>query len=151
MLRITRAAEYAVRCVLFLAGSGKQGVVARKEIAAAMDIPVQFLAKIAQQLARAGLIGIVQGAKGGYRLLIPPEKISLLDAVEAVTGEIFLNDCIMRPGSCLRSPTCSICRVWEKARGQLRKTLGEADFAGILKGKPCFAAPEKSPVRHGRA
>jgi DNA-binding IscR family transcriptional regulator len=36
-----------------------------------MDIPAQFLGKIAQQLARAGIIEIVQGSKGGYRLLVP--------------------------------------------------------------------------------
>ncbi|MBW2616432.1 MAG: Rrf2 family transcriptional regulator, partial [Deltaproteobacteria bacterium] len=128
-MRLTRAGEYGVRCILFLSGNGQGNVVGRKEIAKAMEIPEQFLGKIAQQLARSGFIEIIQGAKGGYRLLVSPEKISLLDVVEAVTGEIFLNDCVMRPDSCFRSPTCAIHRVWEKAREQLRETLREATFA----------------------
>ncbi len=127
-MRLTRAAEYAVRCVLFMATQPAHTVISRKDIAREMEIPDQFLGKIAQQLARAGLIEILQGARGGLRLLRAPETISLLEVIEAVLGEIFLNDCIMNPQSCRRSPTCSVHVVWEKARNDLRRTLGETDF-----------------------
>jgi len=137
-MRLTRAAEYAVRCIIYLAGNGHGKVVGRVEIAKAMDIPEQFLGKIAQQLARAGFIEIIQGAKGGYRLLRSPETLSLLDVVETVTGEIFLNDCVMRPESCFRTSGCSIHRVWEKAREQLRSTLREATFAKLLENETCL-------------
>jgi Rrf2 family protein len=134
-MRLTRAGEYAVRCVLYLSAL-KNGVVAsRKEIAREMDIPDQFLGKIAQQLSRAGFLEIVQGPKGGFRLLISPDKMSLLDVVEAVIGEIFLNDCLMRPDSCSRSHTCAVNRVWEKARNQLRDTLRENTFDKFFTGK----------------
>ena len=98
-MRLTRAGEYGVRCMLYLASLGTGELAMRKEIARAMEIPDQFLGKIAQQLSRAGFIDIVQGAKGGYRLVVPPQKLTLLDVVEAVVGEIFLNDCVMRPAS----------------------------------------------------
>ena len=137
-MRLTRAAEYAVRCIVYLAGNGHGKVVGRVKIAKAMDIPEQFLGKIAQQLARSGFIKIIQGSKGGYRLLLPPEKITLLDVVEAVTGEIFLNDCVMRPESCFRTSGCSIHRIWEKAREQLRNTLREATFAKMLEKETCI-------------
>jgi DNA-binding IscR family transcriptional regulator len=52
-MRLTRAGEYAVRCVLYLASKGVDSLCNRKQIAAEMDIPDQFLSKIAQQLARA--------------------------------------------------------------------------------------------------
>ena len=70
--------------------------------------------------------------------MFSPDKLSLLDVVEAVTGEIFLNDCIMRPASCFRSPGCSIHRVWERAREQLRNTLREATFAKLLEDETCI-------------
>jgi len=104
-----------------------------------MDIPVQFLSKIAQQLSRAGFVEIVQGPRGGIRLTASPEKLSLLDVVEAITGEIFLNDCIMRPESCSRSNTCSVHLVWDKARNQLRNTLREATFERMLQEDTCFS------------
>ncbi len=143
-MRLTRAGEYAVRCVLHLSSQKEGSIVSRRDISKQMEIPDQFLGKIAQQLARAGLIEIVQGAKGGYRLLVSPSKISLLTVVEAVIGQIFLNDCLMRPGSCKRSFSCSVNKIWEKARNQLRETLQGVSFEQLLQEENCFL-PDVSP------
>ncbi|MFH2066726.1 MAG: Rrf2 family transcriptional regulator [Pseudomonadota bacterium] len=137
-MRLTRATEYSVRCILYLAQQD-QGVIAnRKEIAKAMEIPHQFLGKIAQNLAKQGIIEIVQGAKGGLRLKVPPERLTLLDVVEAEIGEIFLNDCVLRPDSCRRSPSCSVHKVWVKARDQLRDTLMKVTISSLLKEDTCM-------------
>lgn len=154
-MRLTRAGEYAVRCVLHLASRGQGTLCARRDVAERMDIPDQFLGKIAQQLARAGLIEIVQGARGGLRLVVPPDQVTLLDVVEAVIGEIFLNDCVMRPESCDRSHACAVHCVWAKAKDQLRRTLEEATFAVLLKQNDCMAgsaglAPARSRRRVNR-
>lgn len=137
-MRLTRAGEYAVRCMMYLSCLGVGNIGSRKEIAQAMDIPAQFLGKIAQQLARAGYLEIVQGPKGGFRLMVAPEKVTLLGVVEAVIGEIYLNDCLMRPDSCYRSPTCTVYEVWKTARRQLRQTLEQTTFAGLLKEPSCL-------------
>ena len=136
-MRLTKAGEYAVRCILYLSSLGVNRVGSRKEIARMMDIPEQFLGKIAQQLARAGFIEIVQGAKGGFRLIVSPQEVNLLGVVEAVMGEIFLNDCLMRSDACNRSNSCAVHMVWEKARNQLRQTLQEATFDSLIKGDSC--------------
>jgi Rrf2 family protein len=149
-MRLTRAGEYAVRCVLYLASQGVGEVCARKEIARKMDIPDQFLGKIAQQLARAGVIEIVQGARGGFRLVVAPEELTLLEVVEAVIGEIFLNDCVMRPESCNRSHACAVHCIWAKAKDQLRQTLQEATFARILEETSCVPALPPAAAPDGR-
>jgi len=148
-MRLTRAGEYAVRCVLYLSLSEKGTLAKRKDIARTMEIPEPFLGKIAQQLAREGIIDIVQGAGGGYRLVIPPETLTLLDVVEAVIGEIVLNDCVANPDGCYRSPSCTVHLVWKKAREQLRETLGQACFADLTAGDTCIAdlmKPAQNPV-----
>ena len=150
-MRLTRAGEYAVRCVLYLASQGVGVVSNRKQIAESMDIPEQFLSKIAQQLARAGIIEIVQGAKGGLRLVVSPEKLSLLDVVETVIGEIFLNDCVMQPESCHRSNACTVHRVWETARNQLRETLREASFSKLLQEDSCLDPLLESELKKKQA
>ena len=137
-MRLTRAGEYAVRCVMCLVknnGTGK--VVSRQDVAAYGKIPSHFLAKIAQQLSRAGIIEILQGARGGYRLLVPPEKLSLLDVIEAIIGEIFLNDCVIRPESCHASSSCAVNNVWIQARNQLRETLAQVTFARLAEEESC--------------
>jgi Rrf2 family transcriptional regulator, iron-sulfur cluster assembly transcription factor len=138
-MRLTRAGEYAVRCVMYLAACPAGEVVNRKVIAEAMDIPDQFLGKIAQHLARAGIVEIVQGAKGGFRLLRSSDELSLLDVVEATIGEIFLNDCLMNPGVCKRSKACAVNKVWDKARKQLRDTLAAATIDSLLKSQSCMS------------
>ncbi len=131
-MRLTREGDYAVRCIVHLATQGVGVLSKRKQIAQAMGIPVQFLGKIAKQLALAGFIEIVQGSKGGLRLVVSPEKITMLEVIEVVIGEIFLNDCILRLDSCVCSNACAAHQIWQKARNQLRDTLAEATFDKLL-------------------
>lgn len=144
-MRLTRAGEYAIQCVLYLARKGSRVLVSRKEIAEQAEIPGQFLAKIAQQLGRAGIIEIQQGAGGGYRLLPSAEQVTLLQVIEAIIGEIFLNDCVARPSSCKNSSVCSVHRVWCRTQAQLRASLQRVTFADLLAdetpcpgGRPCL-------------
>ncbi len=137
-MRLTRAGEYAVRCTLYLSSRDSGQIISRKEISREMGIPGQFLTKIAQQLAKAGILEIVQGAKGGFRLLASPQSLSLLDVIEVIEGELFLNDCVLRPQSCFRSPTCAVHLVWEKAREQLRRTLTQATMDKLLEEENCL-------------
>ena len=71
-------------------------------------------------------------------MLVSPKDLSLLSVVEAVIGEIFLNDCLMSADSCIRSRTCSINRVWEEARNQVRETLRDATFDKLMKDESCM-------------
>jgi len=137
-MRLTREGEYGVRCMLYLCKVGSDRTVSRKEVAAEMEIPEQFLAKVAKRLATKGFLEILQGARGGYRLLVRPADLTLLDVVEAMEGEIFLNDCLMLPGTCFREEECAINRIWNRARESLRGTLREADFATLIREESCL-------------
>lgn len=145
-MRLTRAGEYAVRCVFYLSKQEPDVVIRRSEIAREMGIPDPFLGKIAQQLSRAGIIEIVQGAKGGLRLLRAPNELNLLEVVEAIMGEITLNDCILNPDSCSRATICAVHTVWQKAKTQLRQTLGEANFYELIRSEStqeCIVAEKR--------
>lgn len=137
-MRLTRAGEYAVRCMVYLAHTGVGVLVSKQEVAERADIPTHFLAKIAQDLARAHLIEIRQGPKGGYVLLKDPAETTLLEVVEVMIGEIYLNDCVSRPGTCSASKRCAVHRVWEEARNQLRRTLAGVTFAQLTEEESCI-------------
>ncbi len=132
-MNLTRAGEYAIRCVLYLSTQDQQRVVKRREVAREMDIPGHFLGKIAQRLARAQIVEISQGARGGYRLLRPPSQISLLDVIVAVEGHMALNQCLIRPESCNRSNFCAVHQIWHQAREALLEVLRGADFASLAR------------------
>lgn len=141
-MRLTRAAEYAIRCILYLAKMGPGELASRKDIAEHAEIPPPFLAKIAQDLARAGLIEIRQGARGGFVLQKDPKDITLLEVVETMIGEIYLNDCVARPSSCNALEACGVHRVWLKARNQLRQTLRQATFDTLIRDRLCVQIRE---------
>lgn len=136
-MRLTRAAEYAIRCMVYLSAQGKGILTSRQEIASKADIPTHFLAKIAQDLARSGFIEIKQGAGGGFKLSKEPNQVTLLEVVETMIGEIYLNDCVARPSSCKITGDCAVHRVWMTARDQLRETLQRVTFAELIKEQSC--------------
>ncbi len=134
-MRLTRAAEYAIRCMVVLSSKGEGVLTSRKEIADITDAPPNFLTKIAQDLARANFIEIRQGAKGGFVLIRNPAFLSLLEVVEVMIGEISLNDCVAMPSSCPNSSDCSVHKVWKGACQQLRETLGTVTFDQLVRDK----------------
>ena len=136
-MKLTRAAEYAIRCVLYLAKCPFGRVISRREVAESMDIPLAFLGKIAQGLAKAGILVVRQGAHGGYELALPPKDISLLLVVEAMDGEILVNECLSRPQDCGRSGFCAVHKVWQGARDQFRGTLRAMSFEELARADVC--------------
>ncbi len=137
-MRLTRAGEYAIRCMVYLAFKGQGVLVARQEVAVQVDIPTSFLAKIVQDLGRAHLIEIRQGPKGGYVLIKDPARITLLEVVEVMIGKIQLNDCVGRPETCAASTHCRVHRVWEDASAQLRQHLAGITFAELCRNGTCL-------------
>ncbi len=137
-MKVTRATEYAIRCMVYLSTQEMGKLSSRKEISSIAEIPEHFLSKIAQDLAKAGLIKIHQGARGGFSLLKSPQEISMLEVVETMIGEIYLNECVTRPEGCLASYNCAVHTVWLRARDQLRQTLAEVSIADLVKDGACI-------------
>ncbi len=64
------------------------GVVSVSALAEDQGIPIAFLEKILLILRRAGLVGAVRGAQGGYYLTVSAADVSVVEIFEAL-GEGF--------------------------------------------------------------
>ena len=80
---ISRTAEYAIHAALWLAAHNERPHAAR-EIAAETSVPAGYLAKILQELARAGLVRAQPGPGGGFLLRNEPRDVRLLELINAV-------------------------------------------------------------------
>jgi Rrf2 family protein len=80
---ISQTAEYALRAIVFLAGQ-EQVPHTTVGIAEATQIPVGYLAKVMQNLSRAGLVNSQRGLGGGFTLAYAPHKLTVLAIVNAV-------------------------------------------------------------------
>ncbi len=130
-MQITREADYAIRCVLYL--SEPQGeVIMVDKIAKAKKIPKSFLAKILQKLTKAGIVKSFRGVKGGFQLTVKPQKISLLDVIEAIDGPVAMNRCAIDKRMCSLSNECSVHPVWVELRKEVEARLRKTDFKKLL-------------------
>jgi Rrf2 family protein len=104
-------------------------------IAQAQDIPGKFLPQILSDLSRAGLVRSVRGYGGGVRLSRPPEKIKLLEILEAIQGTVFLYDCIKGPIDCQHEPDCKLQKVYKKAQDAMKVEFAKVALTDLKSKK----------------
>ena len=108
MLAFTRKTDYALIALTHMAKHSEECDSAR-EIAGLYGIPLPLLMNILKQMAQQGLAQSVRGPRGGYRLAMPAEKISLNDIIKAVEGPVQLVQCVDWYQNKLRGKTKTGC------------------------------------------
>ena len=132
-MQLTRAADYAVRVMIHLAGLPPGTRTSRAELAGAAACPEQFLSKVLQSLARAGLVFSHRGSTGGFELPAGRSRASVLEIVEAVEGPIHLNICAEQQG-CEYQAGCPAVAVWQRAQRAMTDVLRDTSIAELAKG-----------------
>jgi Rrf2 family transcriptional regulator, nitric oxide-sensitive transcriptional repressor len=79
--KFSQTAEYALRAAVHMASHPDERQTTR-DIAEAMNIPADYLAKVMQALVRAGVVTAMRGKSGGFQLTRP--DTSVLEVVNAV-------------------------------------------------------------------
>jgi len=130
-MRLSPAAELAIRGTMILAERHGQGPVTLSTICRRRQLPKQYLTKIFGSLARAGLVTPVRGKKGGYMLGRPPGQITVLEVIEAVEGPIVLNYCQHNPPKCEQTD-CRLRSVWSELQVTVREKLGAVTLADCV-------------------
>jgi len=142
-LLITRATEYAIRAVLYMAKQPPGEIVYKRDICRSQDVTPAFLTKILQPLIKARIVGSQRGVGGGFFLLKHPAEITLYDIVSAEEGPLYLNQCLTEPGSCHRDLFCPVHGAWKEIREQLSQTLGSYTFQTLLDREARLVPPAK--------
>ncbi len=130
---ISRAAEYAIRAILYMAGFPSGQAVSKRDICQTQEITPGFLIKIMQPLIDKGLVRSYRGVTGGFSLGKPPEDISLWDTISAIQGPILLNQCTIHGGYCPRDKSCPVHPVWLQAKNDLEHRLSKTTYAELLR------------------
>lgn len=130
---ITRATEYAIRALLYLAKQPRGEIVFKKDICKTQDITPAFLTKILQPLIKEGIVASQRGVGGGFYLAKSPEEVSLLDVVKAEEGPLSLNQCLIENGSCERDVFCPVHGAWREVRDQMASILERHTFARLIR------------------
>lgn len=132
---LTRAGDYALRGMLNLASLPKDEDAYVAKIAEETSVPSSFLAKIFQNLSKAGLVRSQRGAKGGFVLARTPEEISMLDIIESIEGPMNLNRCLEEEHTCPNSEVCPYHEVFREANQKLKDVFAGYSLQDLVEIK----------------
>lgn len=132
MLKINRQTDYAVRVILALSNKEVGKRFSTSEIGREMLIPPALLQRIVAELAGGGFINTQAGRDGGISLAHKPKDITLLQVVEHFEGELYLSDCILKPGECPFELRCPVHCQWVRLKNLLRDEMSHITFEQLV-------------------
>ncbi len=119
---ISLPTSYAIYALSRLNGpNGKYRLAT--EIAKEGDIPKDYLSKILHNLSRKNIVLSRRGVGGGFRLVTPPEEVSLFDVCVAMEDPICLKKCGLGLKICSDTSPCPIHSFWKNKREALLDEL----------------------------
>jgi Rrf2 family protein len=130
-MQLTRAADYAVRVMIYLAGRPENQRTFLPALAKATQVPNSFLSKVLQALARAGMVSSRRGQQGGFQMLPLGRAASVRAVVEAIDGPINLNVCTVHGKGCPRDAWCPAHPIWTEAQSAMLNILDAAKIADL--------------------
>ena len=130
---ITRATEYAIRAVLYMAKFPQGEIILKKDICKTQDVTPAFLTKIFQPLVKAGIIGSQRGVGGGFFLKKDPADITIYDVYKIEEDPMYINKCLCGRGICERDSYCPVHQAWKSVRNGIIGQLCEYNFADLAR------------------
>lgn len=103
---LSNTCKYAIRAVVFIAINQKDNKkIGIKRIAEDMGLPLPFLGKILQLLAKKGVLASTKGPHGGFSLAKPADEIAFIDIVDIIDGKDVFENCLLGLEICKHDPT----------------------------------------------
>lgn len=130
MFRISEAANLAIHAMAYLASRPQGELVPASTIAERLGCSSSHLAKVLNSLAKQGLVTSSRGARGGYGLSVPREKITALDVFEVVDGELPDSGCMLGQPIC-HGNACAFQDLFADFREQFIRRLREVRLVDI--------------------
>jgi len=139
---IGTTAQNAIRAVLFLAGKPAETPVRVDEIAAALDLPRNYLSKTLHTLVRAGVLRSGRGPRGGFQLAIAPARLPLAQVIGPFqpTGEL---RCLMGRPDCGGPHPCAAHSRWSKVADAVEEFFADTTVASLQ--HEVAARPQTAP------
>ncbi len=132
MFKVNRQTDYAVRVILALSKKPQGTRVSTSEVGREMLIPPVLIQRIVAELAGGGFIQTQAGRDGGISLAHLPENITLLQVVEHFEGELYLSECVLKPGECPFDRRCPVHCQWVRLKNLLRDEMSRITFHSLV-------------------
>ncbi len=135
---LSRTGLYALRAMVHLAGAENGSNVSAGEVAAALDMPPDYLAKTLRSLAKEGLLTSSRGAGGGYRMARDPASVTLAEVVSPFQPSFAPGICLLEDRPCDPAHPCRAHSGWSEWTRNAQRMLERTTLADLLGGTPPY-------------
>jgi Rrf2 family protein len=139
MLSMTKKSGYGLIAMTHLAKLGGGELASAREIAREYGVPQALLMNVLKELAAAGFLESVRGARGGYRLARRPDEINFVALLETLEGPMKLAACVLdevddsdATATCKIMPQCPIADPVHRVHRRIRDFLANLTLLDVL-------------------
>lgn len=121
----SKACEYGIRAIIFIATQSMQGKrVKIGEVAVESNSPEAFTAKVLGALTKHNIVQSHTGPNGGFSVSDEQlRKTKLSDIVFAIDGDAIYNGCALGLDRCNSERPCPLHHKFVQVRADLKKML----------------------------
>jgi FeS assembly SUF system regulator len=131
MLRITKLTDYATLILGHMAQAPERQYSA-KIIAQDLSMGGATVSKLLKLLSAHHILVSTRGAEGGYKLGKPPEKLAVIEIIEAIEGPLAITECALVSHHCGQAKGCGVQAHWKKINQVIFKSLSELTLADLM-------------------
>jgi Rrf2 family cysteine metabolism transcriptional repressor len=145
-MNLRKGTRYALYAAMEMARSVDGTPITSTLVAERYGISSAVLAKIFQQLVRAGLAAGTRGVRGGYTLTRPPTSVTVLDVIEAFEAPRALDRCLLADQdetACAHSDACRIRRLFDEVDEMARSTYASVTLDTLVGNRTARATELK--------
>jgi Rrf2 family protein len=135
-MRITLESDYALRILTELAEH--DDVVDANTLSDATSVTIRFTLKILNKLVKNGFVSSFKGARGGYKLKLPKEEITLKSVIELIDGPIVIARCLESSEACSLNKdktSCTYHHIFNTISVDVAKKLEAITIADVINRK----------------
>lgn len=132
-MRITSESDYALRIITAM--SKKNDVTDAKTLSEETNVTLRFTLKILNKLVGGGIAESYKGAKGGYKLKMSADKISLKMVIELIDGPIAIVRCLESEECCSLNQDKTACEyhhIFDYISFDLASKLGKISISDVI-------------------
>jgi len=130
---LSRTSQYAVQAMIYIATKPPGEPVLNRDIAAHLNVPPAYLAKIMQSLCKGNLLYSYRGRLGGFCLRENMEKTDLMQILVMTEGVGFTEDCLLGLKVCSDATACPMHTKWKPIKEKIFHLLQEQTLEKLAK------------------
>lgn len=128
---LSKSSLYVLKALSILSNLPSGQYLGAQAISSRTGIPANYLGKMLQALTKSGYVISQKGMGGGFRLTEAPDKITLLEIIEAFEQESLLQTCFWGKQECDESQLCPMHDRWKEIVSLTRNTFSDTTLEDI--------------------